>query len=160
MAFGGKQDVHRRRGGVQVVVEEAGQCRALLLASLQAAGELAGVATEQVMHAIPARGGGLDQMRPGQHVQRPASLRHGRPGEGRGRVRLDVRAGMQAEQPEGLGVPGGEVASGPGEYGPHLRAGVPAGRQQVQPGAQVGELAGQLGQRGGRAAGGELGRHP
>jgi hypothetical protein len=55
VAFGGVQGVHCRRGGVQVMVEQAGQRRALLLAVIQGGGEFAGVAPEQVVHAVPAR---------------------------------------------------------------------------------------------------------
>ena len=69
----------------------------LLLPGIRGGGELAGVAAEQVVHAVPARSGGLDQVRAGQHVERPAGLRYGRAGEGRGGVGLDVGAGVQAQ---------------------------------------------------------------
>ena len=112
------------------------------------------------MQAVPAWSRRLDQVRAGQHVQRPAGLRHARAGQSRGGVRFEVGAGVQAEQPEGAGGTGVKVAVGPGEHDPHLGAGILAGLQQVQPGAQVSQLADQNGQRHARADSGKLSRDP
>ena len=69
-----EQRVHRRRGGVQVVVEQAGQRCPPFGFGVRGRGELARVGAQQVMHAVPARAGGLDQVRPGQQVEQPACL--------------------------------------------------------------------------------------
>ena len=71
VAFGGVQGVHRGGGGVQVVVEQAGQ-RRLLPVLVMSSGELAGVGAQQVMNAMPARVGGLDQVYAGQLVKHSA----------------------------------------------------------------------------------------
>jgi hypothetical protein len=48
---------------VQVVVEQAGQRRPPLVLAVLGGGELAGVVAQQVVQAMPARSGGLDQVR-------------------------------------------------------------------------------------------------
>ena len=88
------------------------------------------------------------------------ACRSGGAGQRGGRVGVEVGAGMQAEQPERPGGVGVQVPVGPGEHRPHRGARVPAGLQQVQPLLLVGQLAGQVGQRHGRAGGGQLGGHP
>jgi hypothetical protein len=73
-ALGGERRVHRRPGGVQVVIEQAGQRGPLFLRAVFGTGQLAGVATQQVVHSVPGRAGALDQAGPGQHLQRAARL--------------------------------------------------------------------------------------
>ena len=103
--------------------------------------------------------GRLDQVRAGQHAQQPAGLRHGGAGERRGGVRVEVGAGVQAEQPERPGGVGVQVPVGPGEHGPHRGARVPAGVQQVQP-AAAGRPARRPARPAGRPGGRRRARRP
>jgi hypothetical protein len=59
----GIRGVHRCRGGVQVVVEQAGERRILFLAAVAGACEFAGVGAQQVVHPVPAWLGRPDQVR-------------------------------------------------------------------------------------------------
>jgi hypothetical protein len=64
MTLGREQHVHRGRGRAQVVVEQAGQRRLLLLAAVLIRGQRPGVGSQQVMQAVTARPGVPDQVRP------------------------------------------------------------------------------------------------
>ena len=70
---GGEQRVHSGDGGLQVVIEQTGQrrspalimvCRAVTVLPV-ASGVLPGIGAEQIMHAVPARPGGLYEVSPG-----------------------------------------------------------------------------------------------
>ena len=101
---------------------------------LQGGGQLAGVAAEQVVHAVPAR-----CRRAGSGGRGPARPVPGGPAARSSPVRAATAYGSKsapgcsAEQPEGPGGVGVEVAAGPGEHGPHSGVRVPAGLEQVQP---------------------------
>src|SRR6202522_4493616 len=100
MALSGKDRVHRRSGGVQVVIEQAGLRRPPLLLAVLLGGEAAGVGAQQVMQAVPARPGGLSEMRSGQLLQQPAGPFGRFAGERGNGVAIEVGAGMQAKQTE------------------------------------------------------------
>ena len=159
MAFGGKQGVHRGRGGVEVVVEQPGQGLSLGLRAV-GGGKLAGVAAEQVVHAVPDRPGGLDHGRVGQRGQALARLA-GRDGGQRGdRVPLEVGARMQPGQPEGVRGPGVELPVGPGERGADVGGRVTVIAERVQ-GRARGQFRGDLPEiqvRAHRRAGGDDGQ--
>ncbi len=110
VAFGREQAAHGRGGGMQVVVEQARQCRVLLLVGVLGGAEFAGVAPEQVVQTVPARSGGLDQMSASQCVQCLSGLRFGGGGEGCSGVGIEVGAGGagRAGQRSG-GAAGGEL---------------------------------------------------
>ena len=65
-----------------------------------AGGEGAGVLADEVVEAIPARGGLVDEMVGVQGVQILACLRERDAGQGGGRVGVDIGAGVQAEEAE------------------------------------------------------------
>ena len=77
------------------MVEQAGQ-RRVLPVLVMSSGELAGVGAQQVVHAVPARPGVLDQVRAGQRVQCALGLLDGRAGERGGGIAVKVKAGVQA----------------------------------------------------------------
>jgi len=104
--LGGIQRVHRG-GGKQVVVEQPGQCRGLGRLGLLGPGQVGGVDAQQFVHPVPAQAQVLDQVRAGELVEQFVGTVERRAGEGGHRVRLDLRSGMAAEQPEGAGGVGG-----------------------------------------------------
>jgi hypothetical protein len=59
-----------------------------------------GVGAQQVVHAIPARTGGLHQVCPGQQVEEALCPLSAGVGQGSGGVEIEVRTRMQPEQPE------------------------------------------------------------
>ena len=69
VAFCGVEGVDRGGGGCQVVVEQAGQRRPEFRFGALSAGLFGGVAAEQVVHAVPAGLGGVDQVGAGQPVK-------------------------------------------------------------------------------------------
>ncbi len=119
MKFGGKQDVHGSSSGVQAVVKQAGQRRPLAVLTVLGGGELAGVVTEQVMHRVPARPGGMNQVHAGQQFQHVTALTGGAAGECGDRIRLQVRAWVQAGQPECAGGAGVQLSARPGQHRAH-----------------------------------------
>jgi hypothetical protein len=157
MPLGGEQGVHRSGGRVQVVVEQAGQRRPPLLFAVLVGGKLTGVGAQQVMHAVPARPAGLDQVRAGQLVKHVAGPLKGGAGERGRRIAVKIGAGMQAQQPEPAGGAGVQGQVRPGKHGPHGGARVPAGGQQVQPPLLISQFTDQVGERGGGPGHGELG---
>jgi hypothetical protein len=158
--LGRVQGVHRDGGGIQVVVEQAGQRDPPFLLRVKAAGQFAAVGAQQIMQAVAARPGGLDQVRAVQLAKPAPGLRQAGPGERCGGVGVEVGPGVQAQQPERPGGTAVQVPVGPGEHRPHGGARIPAGIEQVQPLLLIGQPGGQLGERYGRAAHGELGGYP
>jgi hypothetical protein len=160
MVLGGGQNVHRHGGRAQVIVEQAGSRRLQLIRAILGSGELTSVSTQQVMHAIPAWPGRLDQVRPGQLIQQSAAALKGGAGERGDRVRLKIGTGMQGRQPESAIGLGAQVPTRPGEHGPYRGTRVPVGVQQVQPSLLVGQFTGQVSERDDGVRGGKLGGHP
>jgi hypothetical protein len=142
------------------MVEQAGQRRPPLLRAVGGGGLLGCVGAKEVVHAVPARPGGLDQVRAGEQIKHRAGPFHRGGRERGGGVPLEAGAGVQAQQPERAGGTGVQVLVGPGEHRPHRGARIPARAQQVQPRLLVGQLTGQLGEGGGGAGDGELGGYP
>ena len=83
------------------MVEQAAQRRPPLLLAVLVSGLIGGVGAEQVVHAVTARPGGLDQVGAGQPVQQPASLPERGASERGGGVGVKIGAGVQPKQPEG-----------------------------------------------------------
>ena len=133
IGLGRVQRVHRGGGGGQVVVEQAGQVAARASSSPFSVARLAGVGAQQVVHAVPAGAGGVDEVGPGELVEHAAGVVEAGAGQrGRGEG-VHVGAGVQAEQPEHARGVGRQVLDRPGEHRGHGRARVAAGVEQVQP---------------------------
>ena len=141
---------------MQVVIEQAGQCRLPFLLGVLGRGQVASVGAEQVMHVIAVRSRLLDQVRPGEQVQQRAYLPEGGAGERGGCVTVEVGAGVQAQQPESAGRRRGQVPVGPREHRPHPGPRISVSIQQVQPQLLICQLTGQVGQGHVRMRGGEL----
>jgi hypothetical protein len=99
-------------------------------------------------------------VRPGQLADRPAGLRQRQARQAGGRRGRDVGPGLESQQPEQAGRGRVQVLVRPGEHGTDRGALVPAGLQDLQPVPHVRQLAGQVGQRGATAGGGQLGGDP
>jgi hypothetical protein len=88
----------QRLGGLgrrrQVVVEQPGHRGATLHFGLHLAGDVAGVGPQQVVHRVPAGGGALYEVGPGQHVEQDGGIVQRRIRQRRRRVRADVGRGM------------------------------------------------------------------
>ena len=102
MLLRGHEGVHRGCGGGQIVIEQAGQRCPPLLFGVLVGGELSGVGTQQVVHAVPAWHGGRNQVRAGQPGEQVLSLGKAGVGKRCGGVGIQVGAGMQTEHPECL----------------------------------------------------------
>jgi hypothetical protein len=89
------QGVDRDGGAVQVVVEQAGQCRPLLLVAVLRGGLPGRIRTEQVVQAVTAGTGGLYQVRPGQYLQQVVGLAE--PGSGQCGQGIVVQAGPRVQ---------------------------------------------------------------
>ncbi len=98
--LGSVQHVHRGRGSSQVVIKQPGQRRPPLPLRVLVGGEVGGVGAQQVVHAVPTGTGGLHQVRPGQQIKQLLGLLHAGVDQGGGGVGVQVRAGVQPEQPK------------------------------------------------------------
>lgn len=92
--FGGNERVHRYCGGTQVMIEKAGQRSPSIPLAVLDGAEVGGVGPQQIMHAIPAGVGGLDQVCPGQEIEEVLGLVSAGVGEGGGSIWVQARAGM------------------------------------------------------------------
>src|SRR5580693_742385 len=72
--FGRDEGVHGAGGDAQVVVEQAGQRGPLTIDAVFGGGELTGVGAQQVVHAVPAAAGRVDEVRAGQQGERVLGL--------------------------------------------------------------------------------------
>lgn len=143
-------------GGGQVVVEEAYHGGAPLLVRLVGPGQLGGVHPQQVVHCPATRPAGGDEVRAGQVGQRPADLARRAGGQADGGVEGDVRAGVQAQEPEQPGGRLAERAVRPGEDRPDI--GVRgADVERVEARLGVAQLVGEAAQRA-AGAGADAGR--
>ena len=61
---------------MQVVVEQPGQRRSLLVLGVARGGEIAGVGAQQVMHGVPPRSRALDQVGARQQAEQALGLPH------------------------------------------------------------------------------------
>ena len=129
-----------------------------LLLAVMAACELAGIAAQQVVHGVPARPGGLDQVSARQHVKQAAGPRHGAAEERGGGVTIKIGTPVQARQPERPRGGGIKVPVRPGEHGPHRGALISPCVKHVQP-RLILQFAHQVGESPGRVHGGEFGGH-
>ena len=111
------------------------------------------VGAQQVVEREPAGQVLGGHVRPGQLAQRGARLGPGDPGQAGRRGQRDVRARVQAEQPEHPRRGRAELVIGPGQHGPHVGGRV-AFLQRVQPAPGVAQFGRQLGQRAPGPAGG------
>jgi hypothetical protein len=145
--LGGEEQVHRLRGGAQIVVEEGCHRRMPGPGLVLDLGELPGEAAQQIVHLVPVRADRPHQRRAGQPVEHPAGAVRLRADERRRGRDVEVRAGVQRDQAQGARGGGLELPVGPGQHGAHGGPRVPAGVQHVEPPAQIGELADEFGQR-------------
>ncbi len=91
------QGVRRGGDGLDIVVEQSGPGRALLVLGVMRAGLLGRVGAQQVMERVAARCMLGQQVRAGQASQQPAGLAHRDCCELGGGMHGNVRAGMQAQ---------------------------------------------------------------
>jgi hypothetical protein len=119
-------------------------------------GQIGGVGAQQVVEGVPAGCVLGDQVRVRQLVdQDPGPGRRER-GEAGGCGGGDVRAGVQAEQPEHPCRSRTEILVGPGEHHPEAAGGIP-GVQGVEAASFVAQGSGQRGERMTRPGGGTRG---
>ena len=129
------------------MIEQASERRFPVLLAAAVSSLIGGVGTEQVVHAVTAIPGGLDQVGPGKPVQQPASLPKRGVSERGGGVGVKVGAWVQPEQPEssrGLAI---QMPDRPREHGPDRREPVPGSVEQIQPLLLAGQLRRDVRQR-------------
>ena len=107
--------------GVQVPGEQAADGSCPLGFWFADLGAFGGVNPHQVMEPVPVPAGFLKQVPAGQGCEQASCFGDGGIDERRSGWCADVLAGLQAEQPEGLGWSGREGPVGPGEDGADLR---------------------------------------
>jgi hypothetical protein len=104
---------------VQVVVDQPGQRGLPARLGVGVVRGSARVLAEQVVEAVPAGLGLLEQVRIDQVFQQPLGDLHLDVDQGCRGVLIQVRAGVQAQEPEQALLFGGEVLVGQGERGGH-----------------------------------------
>ena len=112
------------------------------------------------MHPVPAWLGRLGQVGAGQHVKHLAGMVHGTVSERSGGIRVQIEAGVQAQEPEQSGGLSVQVPIRPGEHRPHRRALVPAGFQRIQSVLRVSQFSGKVGEGHIWPTGREFGSYP
>ena len=148
-------------GGVLVVVQELFDGLVAVAGGVVAGGEGAGVFADEVVEAVAAGGGFVDEVVGVQGVQVLAGLAEGDAGQGGGGVGVDVDAGMQAQAAEQALPVCGQVlvrhlergsdrwvpgAVSGGEFGePVLGGGEVGGEGGDVPAGVVGQAAGEQG---------------
>ena len=142
-----------RHGGVQVVVQHAMGGRLPVRIGVAAFGGFGRVGAQQAVEFEPAGQVLGGHVGPGELTQRGARLGPRDPGQAGRRGQRDVRARVQAEQPEHPGRGRAELVIGPGQDGSQVGRRV-IGLEGVEPAARVPQLGGQLGQRALRPPGG------
>ena len=152
--------IHRTGGGAEVIVIQAGQSRVRDNIAVMFRRELCGVGAQQVMHAVPARARLVDQVRPREQGKHIPCLRGGHAGQRGDGVGIEVRPGVQADQPEHKRRRGREPTVGPGEHAADRGALIAARVKQVKPSLLIGQLGGELVEPTVRARRGEFGGHP
>ena len=141
-----------RHGRVQVVVEHPVDRGAAVRLRVLPLGLIDGVEAKQVVEREPAGQVLGDHMRPGQLTERGACLRPRYSAQAGRRRQRDIRARVQAEQPEHARAGLAQLVVGPGEHGAHIGDRI-VRLQRVQPAPDVAQFGGQLGQRTLRPAG-------
>jgi hypothetical protein len=154
--FGRVQGVHGGGRG-KVVAEQPGLGLVALVAGVAGCGLRAAVGAKQVVHAVPARPRGQQQAGPVQLGEHPAGQRGRDAGQRGDRVRVQVRAWVQADESACAGRLVGQLPERPGEHRADVGA-VLSGVQAVQPACL--KLGHQPVQRCRRAGHGQLGGDP
>ncbi len=149
-----------RLGGVQVPGEDPADRGGTVRLGLLGAGPVGRIHPEQIVEAVPVRGGRFQQMHVDQHVQRGRGRVFRLAQQRRGSSQAERRAGPQAEQAERLRRADSAGCGGSGQAGEADLEGRPnrqvARAQLVQPPPLVGQPTRQ-GPHGPVAPGGEPG---
>ena len=112
-------------GGMQVVVEQSADSGRALGLTVMGAGLVGGVGAEQFVDDVPA-GEVLGQdVSTGEFAEQAAGRGLVQAGHTGGRVRGDLCAWVQAEQPEHTRRPGCKLLIGPGEQRAHAGRRIP-----------------------------------
>ncbi|OLB76527.1 MAG: hypothetical protein AUI14_18550 [Actinobacteria bacterium 13_2_20CM_2_71_6] len=154
------QQVHGRHGGRQVAVEQPGHRATALGQRIRLEAEPGGIGAQQVVLAVPGDPDGFDEMRADEHVQQPPGLVEVGTQQGRCGVGVQIRAGMQAEQPEEGRRRGRQPVVRPGQHGTECGALVGTRIQPLQPALLVAQLGDQVREAGRRPGHRQLGRDP
>ena len=133
-------------GGVLVVVQELFDGLVAIVGGVVAGGQGAGVLTDEVVEAVAAGCGFVDEVVGVQSVQVPAGLAEGYVGQGGGGVGVDVGAGMQAQAAEQASPVCGQVLVRHLERGSdRWIPGAVSGGEFGEPVLGVGEVGGEVG---------------
>jgi hypothetical protein len=139
-----RQCPRRLVGGVQVPVQLARDRRGPRLVAFLGIDALCGVHPQQVVHPVAIPPKLVGEVYSGQCAQHLPHPWKAGAGEGRCRVRADVLAAVQAQQPEEPGSRRGQGVIGPGEHDPHRAGHVARGGEQVEAALLLRQIAHQF----------------